>query len=98
MSRPDQRPYSSIAGRSAARVRSAAADCEPAPPVNKARREYRSEEHTSELQSHSDLVCRLLLEKKKKSTLDFNLLHINLLGPRPMLALSVTVYYLALIE
>src|SRR5260221_6469330 len=29
---------------------------------------YRSEEHTSELQSHSDLVCRLLLEKK--STVD----------------------------
>ena len=28
-------------------------------------REQRSEEHTSELQSHSDLVCRLLLEKKK---------------------------------
>src|SRR5260221_9863990 len=27
----------------------------------------RSEEHTSELQSHSDLVCRLLLEKKKQS-------------------------------
>src|SRR5947207_6309519 len=27
----------------------------------------RSEEHTSELQSHSDLVCRLLLEKKKIS-------------------------------
>src|SRR5437588_6589979 len=27
----------------------------------------RSEEHTSELQSHSDLVCRLLLEKKKKT-------------------------------
>src|SRR5260221_4727919 len=27
----------------------------------------RSEEHTSELQSHSDLVCRLLLEKKTKS-------------------------------
>src|SRR5437773_8010753 len=27
----------------------------------------RSEEHTSELQSHHDLVCRLLLEKKKKS-------------------------------
>src|SRR5215204_4313293 len=26
---------------------------------------WRSEEHTSELQSHSDLVCRLLLEKKK---------------------------------
>src|SRR5438132_5424089 len=28
---------------------------------------FRLEEHTSELQSHSDLVCRLLLEKKKKS-------------------------------
>src|SRR5438034_3766339 len=31
-----------------------------------ARRPSRSEEHTSELQSHSDLVCRLLLEKKNK--------------------------------
>src|SRR5947207_14333215 len=31
---------------------------------------HRSEEHTSELQSHSDLVCRLLLEKKKASDLD----------------------------
>src|SRR5260221_9547624 len=30
----------------------------------------RSEEHTSELQSHSDLVCRLLLEKKKKRAQD----------------------------
>src|SRR5436190_6121166 len=29
---------------------------------------FRSEEHTSELQSHSDIVCRLLLEKKKKTT------------------------------
>src|SRR2546421_6990132 len=28
---------------------------------------YRSEEHTSELQSRSDLVCRLLLEKKNKT-------------------------------
>src|SRR5947207_9522690 len=30
----------------------------------------RSEEHTSELQSHSDLVCRLLLEKKKKESME----------------------------
>src|SRR5437667_5560009 len=30
-------------------------------------RATRSEEHTSELQSHHDLVCRLLLEKKKKA-------------------------------
>src|SRR5438034_8657114 len=28
--------------------------------------QLRSEEHTSELQSHSEIVCRLLLEKKKK--------------------------------
>src|SRR5437588_6871627 len=33
----------------------------------------RSEEHTSELQSHSDLVCRLLLEKKKKEKLKRNI-------------------------
>src|SRR5260221_9203945 len=32
----------------------------------------RSEEHTSELQSHSDLVCRLLLEKKKKKRTSSN--------------------------
>src|SRR2546428_4960142 len=39
-----------------------------APPRRPARRAHRgrSEEHTSELQSRSDLVCRLLLEKKKK--------------------------------
>src|SRR5438034_7213108 len=39
----------------------------PAPPWAPARVELRSEEHTSELQSHSDLVCRLLLEKKNTS-------------------------------
>src|SRR5204862_6572173 len=33
-----------------------------------ARRRQRSEEHTSELQSRRDLVCRLLLEKKKKDS------------------------------
>src|SRR5436190_10009338 len=36
-------------------------------PTAKKPQERRSEEHTSELQSHSDLVCRLLLEKKKSS-------------------------------
>src|SRR5260221_7035343 len=35
-------------------------------PVGRTAPGERSEEHTSELQSHSDLVCRLLLEKKKK--------------------------------
>src|SRR5438034_7914473 len=38
--------------------------CRAAQPYGHTRR---SEEHTSELQSHSDLVCRLLLEKKKKT-------------------------------
>src|SRR5438034_5606240 len=33
----------------------------------------RSEEHTSELQSHSDLVCRLLLEKKKNNKEDHDI-------------------------
>src|SRR5260221_9782868 len=64
----------------AASVWPASIDCKPArtisamkPPALKARAttppqnaDNRSEEHTSELQSHSDLVCRLLLEKKKK--------------------------------
>src|SRR5438132_10535303 len=36
------------------------------PAWDRARGRGRSEEHTSELQSHSDLVCRLLLEKKKE--------------------------------
>src|SRR5438477_9071421 len=40
--------------------RASASDCSP----SSARR---SEEHTSELQSHVNLVCRLLLEKKKKA-------------------------------
>src|SRR2546430_7475687 len=44
------------------RARSGGRDRVPAPP-----RAGRSEEHTSELQSQSNLVCRLLLEKKKKS-------------------------------
>src|SRR2546422_2654687 len=35
-------------------------------PVNRTACEWRSEEHTSELQSRLHLVCRLLLEKKKK--------------------------------
>src|SRR3982751_3671294 len=37
-----------------------------APTIAKLRSAVRSEEHTSELQSRSDLVCRLLLEKKKE--------------------------------
>src|SRR2546430_6283933 len=41
--------------------------CLPCSPTLTARKaDRRSEEHTSELQSQSNLVCRLLLEKKKK--------------------------------
>src|SRR5438034_3084975 len=50
------------------RARSACTRCAPTNP--------RSEEHTSELQSHSDLVCRLLLEKKKKHTITTAPIHI----------------------
>src|SRR2546428_6335798 len=61
-------PYTTLF-RSREEIRSAAARCglgerlDPAAPEDV--REHRSEEHTSELQSRSDLVCRLLLEKKK---------------------------------
>src|SRR5256886_6908375 len=40
------------------------------PAATPSRSRPRSEEHTSELQSQSNLVCRLLLEKKKKNTLN----------------------------
>src|SRR5437773_8435338 len=39
----------------------------PEPRAPAFQRQQRSEEHTSELQSHHDLVCRLLLEKKKQN-------------------------------
>src|SRR5699024_12683406 len=47
------------AGGIAAQIGGAARDHHGGPPI------HRSEEHTSELQSRFDLVCRLLLEKKK---------------------------------
>src|SRR6478672_13970028 len=40
--------------------------CSPRPSASRWAPASRSEEHTSELQSRSDLVCRLLLEQKKK--------------------------------
>src|SRR2546428_10363148 len=43
---------------------------EAAEQVARQPRSPRSEEHTSELQSRSDLVCRLLLEKKKELVID----------------------------
>src|SRR3989440_7422512 len=48
-------------------------------PVELGHLALRSEEHTSELQSRSDLVCRLLLEKKKiKSTILFTIIRVSL--------------------
>src|SRR5437773_4813580 len=47
---------------------STAATCATTPSSG-SRGRGRSEEHTSELQSHHDLVCRLLLEKKKRSSM-----------------------------
>src|SRR2546430_8281567 len=43
-------------------------EVEPGVPAEDIEEVARSEEHTSELQSQSNLVCRLLLEKKKKHT------------------------------
>src|SRR2546428_10261462 len=58
-----------ISGRRSRTLRSGVGP-RPIPPQPRAcrSRHPRSEEHTSELQSRSDLVCRLLLEKKKKMT------------------------------
>src|SRR2546430_12325520 len=46
-----------------------APDRSPLPQLGGLPQSLRSEEHTSELQSQSNLVCRLLLEKKKKTNL-----------------------------
>src|ERR1022692_5081385 len=52
--------------------RSPASPPRPRPPSHFRSRPHRSEEHTSELQSPCNLVCRLLLEKKKKRTLIYS--------------------------
>src|SRR3989454_5276097 len=59
--------YLAVAQELIRRVEHSAANSPPpAPPAAKPLPEVRSEEHTSELQSPCNLVCRLLLEKKKK--------------------------------
>src|SRR5437773_3203620 len=55
------RPMARLISRSALKSATAVSANLPAAELGS-----RSEEHTSELQSHHDLVCRLLLEKKKK--------------------------------
>src|SRR5947207_7654698 len=58
-------PYTTLF-RSSPYTRNIAEDASGYDGVGQVRGRGRSEEHTSELQSHSDLVCRLLLEKKKR--------------------------------
>src|SRR5438552_5111157 len=62
-------PYTTLfRSRPAARRSPTAATARRSSPIRPARRrQTRSEEHTSELQSPDHLVCRLLLEKKKKN-------------------------------
>src|SRR5207253_7227375 len=50
---------------------------------------HRSEEHTSELQSRGHLVCRLLLEKKKKKTIPTNIVTYKIRLSRT----TITLYY-----
>src|SRR5437867_1154985 len=66
--RLNMEPCSCGCGQSLAACRASYPSCESskAPAENIVAEEKRSEEHTSELQSPYDLVCRLLLEKKKK--------------------------------
>src|SRR5437773_3973744 len=53
---------------------------------------FRSEEHTSELESHHDVVCRLLLEKKNNIAVVYEPLHLpphSRNSPRPVLLASL---------
>src|SRR5256885_11492952 len=64
-------------------------------PCNGCGRMSRSEEHTSELQSPCNLVCRLLLEKKKKNTnvLSQTILSLSLVRCFPYLSAIMRVVY-----
>src|SRR5437588_4494013 len=62
---PTRRPSDLDGVRADRRIPGRALPGEDSLHVDVAALPYRSEEHTSELQSHSDLVCRLLLEKKR---------------------------------
>src|SRR5947208_9361127 len=73
-------PYTTLF-RSAEFIRRVYLDLTGLPPTSDELRAFladpRSEEHTSELQSPDHLVCRLLLEKKKKRTKERNVIHNN---------------------
>src|SRR5690606_41694386 len=61
---------SSTPGQPSSASRRSPAKIEPSPVKAIAKANHRSEEHTSELQSRENLVCRLLLEKKKHNVKD----------------------------
>src|SRR5207302_3156413 len=64
-------PYTTLFRSAATSPRSSHSPAnEPAVALNSAAVHGRSEEHTSELQSRENLVCRLLLEKKNHTSLD----------------------------
>src|SRR5690242_4120915 len=65
-----RRRKTALAPARRAEVKRGAADNRPAARGPVQHPDARSEEHTSELQSHVNLVCRLLLEKKKKTNLN----------------------------
>src|SRR5260221_2035053 len=76
-------PYTTLFRSSTLRfgsTRSAAGELDSSTGAGAVSAGSRSEEHTSELQSHSDLVCRLLLEKKKSKVV--SLLRIQCQGDR----------------
>src|SRR5437773_9644797 len=62
----DERALCRLCGERTDSGRTSTANCIGSDRQRRLERPRRSEEHTSELQSHHDLVCRLLLEKKKK--------------------------------
>src|SRR5690606_39338540 len=69
---PSGGPYSQfpcfcLSGSGRRGARPSVSPCAPGWPSSRQRSITRSEEHTSELQSRENLVCRLLLEKKKKT-------------------------------
>src|SRR5687768_18094653 len=68
------RPASSAPRRRAPSSSTARPSTSP-PPARRSKRPPRSEEHTSELQSRLHLVCRLLLEKKKKNYKIHHIIH-----------------------
>src|SRR5438105_12826968 len=85
-------PYTTLfrSPRAHARGRRVRVPCDRAPPGAR-----RSEEHTSELQSRVDLVCRLLLEKKKLNHTN-KTVRGNLQGPKIKLARIITGFHRAI--